>query len=57
MKTAVYHNSCKPQQFPEGYFYDFLYKMDQAKEGVYIIAVFEHGTNNLIMVGYVSVVS
>ena len=55
MKTAVYHNSCKPQQFPEGYFYDFLYKMDQAKEGVYIIAVFEHGTNNVIMVGYVTV--
>ena len=57
MKTAVYHNSCKPKQFPEGYFYDFLYHMDQAKEGVYIIAVFEHGTNNVIMVGYVSVVS
>ena len=55
MKTAVYHNSVKPQKFTEGYFYDFLYKMDQAKEGVYIIAVFEHGTNNVIMVGYVTV--
>lgn len=55
MKTAVYHASVKPKQFPEGYFYDFLYTMDQAKTGVYIIAVFEHGTNNIIMVGYVTV--
>ena len=55
MKTAVYHNSVKPKQFTEGYFYDFLYKLDQAKTGVYIIAVFDHGTNNVIMVGYVTV--
>ena len=55
MKTAVYHGSVKPKQFPEGYFYDFLYKMDQAKTGVYIIAVFAHGTNNVIMIGYVTV--
>ena len=55
MKTAVYHASVKPKQFTEGYFYDFLYEMDQAKTGVYIIAVFEHGTNNVIMIGYVTV--
>ena len=55
MKNAIYHASVKPKQFTEGYFYDFLYTMDQAKTGVYIIAIFEHGTNNLIMVGYVSV--
>ena len=55
MKTAVYHGSVKPKQYTEGYFYDFLYKMDQAKTGVYIIAVFAHGTNNVIMIGYVTV--
>ena len=55
MKTAVFHASVKPKQFTEGYFYDFLYQMDQAKTGVYVIAVFEHGTNNVIMIGYVTV--
>ncbi len=55
MKTAVFHASVKPQKFTEGYFYDFLYQMDQAKTGVYVIAVFEHGTNNVIMIGYVTV--
>ena len=55
MKTSVYHASVKPKQFTEGYFYDFLYQMDQAKTGVYVIAVFEHGTNNVIMIGYVTV--
>jgi hypothetical protein len=55
MKNAIYTGSAKPKKFTEGIFYDFDYQVDQAKLGIYLVAIYEKGTNNLICLAYVGV--
>ena len=55
MKNPIFSGSAKPKQFTEGIFYDFDYQVDQAKLGVYLVGIFEKGTNNLICLAYVGV--
>ena len=55
MKEPVFSGSAKPKQFTEGIFYDFDYQVDQAKLGIYLVGIYEKGTNNLICLAYVGV--
>ena len=55
MKSPIFSGSAKPKQFTEGIFYDFDYEVDQAKLGVYLVGIYEAGTNNLICLAYVGV--
>lgn len=57
MKNPVYSGTIGPKQFTDGIFYDFEYKVDQAKLGVYLVGIYEKGTNNLICLAYVGIVS
>ena len=55
MKDPIFSGSAKPKKFTEGIFYDFDYQVDQAKLGIYLVAIYEKGTNNLICLAYVGV--
>lgn len=55
MKEPVFSGSAKPKKFTEGIFYDFDYQVDQAKLGIYLVGIYEKGTNNLICLAYVGV--
>ena len=55
MKDSIFSGSAKPKKFTEGIFYDFDYQVDQAKLGIYLVAIYEKGTNNLICLAYVGV--
>ena len=55
MKDPIFSGSAKPKKFTEGIFYDFDYQVDQAKLGIYLVGIYEKGTNNLICLAYVGV--
>lgn len=56
LKNPVYSGSAAPKQFTDGIFYDFEYKLPEAKPGCYVCAVFKAGTNEMICVaiGFIS---
>ncbi|MBR3248343.1 MAG: hypothetical protein IKG03_08110 [Clostridiales bacterium] len=56
LTNPIYSATISPKQYSNGYFYDIEYDVGgSAKPGLYVFAVFEAGTENILMYGFCAV--